>query len=136
MPYCISQGVNWVKPNEREQLSLQDRHWKESRLVIPCHPRSVFHPPILLCFPEACLLTSPRPSGFGLAHRGPIRRAERPRGERSVYILCHSLHALDKGSSNGCVPKPFILAPFSMAHWDPPSLVPVPRGGTSSNSFC
>lgn len=45
-------------------------------------------PSLLLCVPEAPLLmASPRPSGFGLAHGGPIRRAERPRGERSGCFL-------------------------------------------------
>lgn len=43
---------------------------------------------VLLCVPEAETLTAwPRPSGFGLPRRRPIRRGERPRQDRSEFFL-------------------------------------------------
>lgn len=137
--YDISRRVKGLKSNEREQF--WPPGWPGGGLIRAGYSLSsqIHLAPsyVLLCVPEAELLTeSPRPSGFGLASGGPIRRAERPRDRSGYFLPVPSMFqsrvpamAVSPSHSSLWHHFPWLIGPLSL----------VPRDGTSPgcpNSYC
>ena len=114
-PYDIFQGVKRMKPNEGEQLRSPGSPVEGGITAGYSLPsQSAFHPPVLLCVPEAQLLMA-----LGWPVGNPTEE-QRGQEERDQDTTC-SLRASVQGSSRGCVPKPFAVVPSSVAHWAPPA---------------